>query len=136
MRFWRLGAFLPSKARGNWLHMTTTSKLAALCGAAGLALFAICGTAAADGYEVAAPAPADEGRKFTYSFNLGATSDYVFRGISQNDNDPTIQGGIDLAYGILYAGAWGSGINFQAAFNDADLEVDWYGGIKPTWGPA
>ena len=65
-----------------------------------------------------------------------STSDYVFRGISQNDNDPTIQGGIDLGYGILYAGVWASGINFDAIVNDADLEVDWYGGIKPTWGPA
>ncbi len=116
--------------------MTHTSKLAALCGAVGLALIAISGTAVADGYEVAAPAPADEGRKFTYSFNIGATSDYIFRGVSQNDNDPTIQGGIDFGYGILYAGVWASGINFDAIVNDADLEVDWYGGIKPTWGPA
>ena len=38
--------------------MTNTSKLAALCGAVGLALIAISGTAAADGYEVAAPAAA------------------------------------------------------------------------------
>ncbi len=116
--------------------MTDSRKLATLCGAAAIALLAISGPAAADGYESAAPAPADEGRKFTYSFNLGATSDYVFRGISQNDNDPTIQGGIDLGYGILYAGVWASGINFDAILNDADLEVDWYGGIKPTWGPA
>ena len=116
--------------------MTHTSKLAALCGAVGLALIAISGTAAADGYEVAAPAAADEGRKFAYSFNLGVVSDYVFRGISQNDNDPTLQGGVDLSYGILYAGVWASGINFDAIVNDADLEVDWYGGIKPTWGPA
>jgi uncharacterized protein (TIGR02001 family) len=116
--------------------MTHTSKLAALCGAAGLALIAISGTAVADGYEVAAPAAADEGRKFTYSFNIGVTSDYVFRGISQTDNDPTIQGGIDVAYGILYAGWWASGVEFDAAFNDATVEMDWYGGIKPTWGPA
>ena len=65
-----------------------------------------------------------------------SSSDYVFRGISQNDNDPTLQGGVDLSYGILYAGVWASGINFDAIVNDADLEVDWYGGIKPTWGPA
>jgi uncharacterized protein (TIGR02001 family) len=116
--------------------MTHTSKLAALYGAVGLALIAISGTAAADGYEVAAPAAADEGRKFAYSFNIGVVSDYVFRGISQNDNDPTLQGGVDFSYGILYAGAWASGINFDAIVNDADLEVDWYGGIKPTWGPA
>ncbi len=116
--------------------MTNTSKLAALCGAVGLALIAITGTAAADGYEVAAPAAADEGRKFTYSFNIGATSDYVFRGISQTDNDPTIQGGIDLGYGILYAGWWASGLDFEAGLNDAQVEMDWYGGIRPTWGKA
>ncbi len=118
--------------------MTNTRKLAALCGAVGVALIAISGTAAADGYEVAAPAPADEGRKFTYSFNLGVVSDYIFRGISQNDNEPTIQGGVDIGYGILYAGWWASGINFGGndAVNDADVEMDWYGGIKPVWGPA
>ena len=99
--------------------MTHTSKLAAVCGAVGLALIAISGSAAADGYEVAAPAAADEGRKFTYSFNIGATSDYVFRGISQTDNDPTIQGGIDLGYGILYAGWWASGLDFEAGLNTA-----------------
>ena len=112
--------------------MTHTSKLAALCGAVGLALIAISGTAAADGYEVAAPAPADEGRKFAYSFNLGVVSDYVFRGISQTDNDPTMQGGIDLSYGILYAGVWASGLDFSAIDNDANVEIDWYGGIKHT----
>lgn len=119
--------------------MTNTRKLAALCGAAGFALFAISGTAAADGYEVAAPAaPAEEGRKFTYSFNIGIYSDYLFRGISQTDNDPTIQGGIDVSWGILYAGWWASGVDFggEAATNDARVEMDWYGGIKPTWGPA
>lgn len=116
--------------------MTNTRKLAALCGAAGLALFALSGAASADGYEVAAPAKADEGRKFAYTFNLGVVSDYIFRGISQNDNDPTIQGGVDLSYGILYAGWWASGINFDAIQNDANVEMDWYGGIRPTWGPA
>jgi uncharacterized protein (TIGR02001 family) len=114
--------------------MTKSSNLAALCGAAGLALFAICGTANADGYEVAAPAAAaDEGRKFSYSFNIGVTSDYVFRGISQTDNDPTMQGGIDLSYGIFYVGWWASGVDFEAGLNDATVEMDWYGGIKPTW---
>jgi uncharacterized protein (TIGR02001 family) len=116
--------------------MTHTSKLAALCGAVGLGLLALTGTAVADGYESAAAAPADEGRKFTYSFNIGATSDYVFRGISQTDNDPTIQGGIDLGYGILYAGWWASGLDFEAGLNDAQVEMDWYGGIRPTWGKA
>ena len=119
--------------------MTDYRKLAAACGVASVALLAGTGAAVADGYETYAPPPPppqEEARKFTYSFNIAGTSDYVFRGITQNDNDPTMQGGMDFGYGILYAGGWASGINFDAIFNDADLEIDWYGGIKPTWGIA
>jgi uncharacterized protein (TIGR02001 family) len=118
------------------LNMTGLRKFASICGAMGVALLASSAGALADGYEVAAPAPVDEGRKFAWSFNIGATSDYVFRGISQTDNDPTIQGGIDLGYGILYAGWWASGLDFEAGLNDAKVEMDWYGGIRPTWGKA
>jgi uncharacterized protein (TIGR02001 family) len=116
--------------------MIDSRKLAAVWGAASVALLAMSGAALADGYEQysAPPPPADEGRKFTYSFNLAGTSDYVFRGISQTDNDPTIQGGIDLGYGIIYAGWWFSGLDFDVISNDAEQEFDWYGGIKPTWG--
>ena len=120
--------------------MTGLRKFASICGAMGIALLASSAGALADGYEVAAPAPVDEGRKFAWSFNIGATSDYVFRGISQTDNDPTIQGGLDVSYGILYAGAWASGLDFTGGLPpppgsglDAQVEIDWYGGIKPTW---
>ena len=101
-----------------------------------------CGRAAADGYEVCAPRPpVDEGRKFTYSFNIGATSDYVFRGISQSDNDPAIQGGIDFGYGHPLCRRLGIGRRFRRYASagdglDAQTEIDWYGGIKPTWNVA
>ena len=120
--------------------MSALRKLVSFCGTAGIALLALSGSAVADGYEQysAPPPPADEGRKFIYSFNIAGTSDYVFRGISQTDNDPTIQGGLDFSYGILYAGAWASGLDFGGppppGFGlDSQLEIDWYGGIKPTW---
>jgi uncharacterized protein (TIGR02001 family) len=113
--------------------MAESRKVVNLCGVAGIALLALTSGAFADGYEVAAPAVVDEGRKFTYSFAITGTSDYVFRGISQTDNDPTIQGAINIGYGIFYAGVWGSGLDFDAAFNDAELEADWYAGVKPTW---
>lgn len=107
---------------------------------ASIALLALAGSAAADGYEGYSsppPPPVNEGRQFTYSFNLSGTSDYVFRGITQTDNDPTVQGGIDLGYGILYLGAWASGVDFggpSTGFGeDATVEIDWYGGITPTW---
>jgi uncharacterized protein (TIGR02001 family) len=109
-----------------------TRRIASLFAATGAALVLSTAIAQADGYEVAAPAAADEGRKFTYSFNLGITSDYVFRGVSQSDNDPALQGGVDVAWGIIYAGIWASRVDFADA-PPANAEVDWYGGIKPVW---
>lgn len=112
--------------------MTESRKLVSLCGAAGIALIALSGAALADGYEyegktMAAP---EEGRKFTYSFGLAGTSDYVFRGISQSDNDPAIQGSFDIGYGMFYAGVWGSSLHDDFG---AWGEIDLYAGIKPSW---
>ena len=53
--------------------MTDSRKLAAVCGAVGLALCALSGAARADGYGYAAPAAPAEERKFTWSFNIDAT---------------------------------------------------------------
>ncbi len=109
-------------------------KLPRYAGAVGISLLALTSAAWADGYdEGGAPPPVvDEGRKFTYSFNIGGTSDYVFRGISQSSNDPVLQGGADVGYGIFYAGTWASGVDFDNA-PPANAEVDWYAGVRPTW---
>ena len=66
------------------------------------------------------------------SYNIGATSDYVFRGVSQTQEDPAVQGGVDLSYGTFYAGVWASNVDFGA--NNPDAEVDAYVGVKPTVG--
>lgn len=66
------------------------------------------------------------------SFNVGANSDYVFRGFSQTDEDPQVFGGVDAAYGIAYAGAWVSNVDF---LDTTDVEFDLYAGVKPTAGP-
>ena len=68
----------------------------------------------------------------SFSGNVALTSDYVFRGISQSDSDIAIQGGLDYTNGIFYAGTWGSSIDFGL---DGTVEVDVYGGVKPTLGP-
>ena len=115
--------------------MANTNKLVRTAGAGGVALIALAGSALADGYGGSVKdAPADEGRKFTYAITIGATSDYVFRGVSQTDEDPAFQAAVDIGYGIFYAGVWGSGIDFKDA-NDEVAEVDLYAGIKPVWGP-
>lgn len=85
----------------------------------------------------AAPA-ADEGRKFDWSWNFGATSNYIFRGISQSASRPAVQGGADMTWGIFYAGFWSSHINFGRNGDGspvANVELDLYAGIKPVLGP-
>ncbi len=56
----------------------------------------------------------------------------MFRGLSQTDNDPAIQGSAGLTYGMFYAGVWASSIEFDP---NADIEIDYYAGVTPTWGP-
>jgi len=71
------------------------------------------------------------------SFNVGAVTDYRYRGISQTRAKPALQGGLDYSAGGFYVGAWGSTIQWlKDAGGDADLELDFYGGYKfePTKG--
>jgi uncharacterized protein (TIGR02001 family) len=88
---------------------------------------------AADAPAPAAPAASD----FKIAFNIGVTSDYIFRGVSQNARHPAVQGGIDLTYGIFYAGVWASAVKFGDNSPvypfKASAEVDLYAGIKPVW---
>jgi len=73
------------------------------------------------------PAPADP-----LSFNVGAVSEYRYRGISQSRLKPALQGGIDYAApNGFYVGTWASTIKWiKDAGGDAKVEVDLYGGYK------
>jgi uncharacterized protein (TIGR02001 family) len=78
----------------------------------------------------ASPALAqDEG--LSVEFNVGAATDYVFRGVSQTDEDPQVFGGADVSSGIFYAGVWVSNVDFG---DSTDAEYDLYAGITPTVG--
>lgn len=84
----------------------------------------------------AEPKPA---RRCELSANVALTTDYVFRGISQTDESPAIQGGFDVACGPFYAGVWASNLDFGGdttlggeMVDVANIEIDWYGGITHT----
>ncbi len=48
--------------------------------------------------------------------NVAIQSDYVWRGVSQNSEDPSIQGGFDYAHDSgFYAGVWGASVDFGGA---------------------
>jgi uncharacterized protein (TIGR02001 family) len=65
------------------------------------------------------------------AFNIGAVTDYRYRGISQTRLQPAIQGGVDFTAGGFYLGAWASNIKWISDFGgDAEIEVDLYGGFK------
>ena len=69
----------------------------------------------------------EEEESSNLSWNLALTSDYVFRGITQTDFDPALQGGLDYSFGDtgLYVGAWASNVDF-ADSEGPDLELDYY----------
>jgi uncharacterized protein (TIGR02001 family) len=91
-----------------------------------------------------------------FSANVAMTTDYVFRGISQSDEAPAVQGGFDYSASLLdqagpvngvgmYLGAWASNVDFDdtdavdtngdgvADIVDPDgasIEIDYYGGLN------
>lgn len=66
------------------------------------------------------------------SASVSLTTDYVFRGLSQTDNGPAVQGSFDWSNDMVYAGAWASSLDFGFK---APMELDLYAGITPTTGP-
>lgn len=65
------------------------------------------------------------------SFNVGAFSDYRYRGISQTRLKPALQAGVDFSSGPFYVGAWASNIKWiEDIGGDANIEIDLYGGVK------
>lgn len=72
-------------------------------------------------------AQADDG----LAFNVGAVSDYRYRGISQTHLKPALQAGADFSMGSFYVGTWASTIKWiKDAGGDANMELDVYGGYK------
>jgi uncharacterized protein (TIGR02001 family) len=69
---------------------------------------------------------------YTLSFNVGATTDYRYRGISQSRLGPALQGGADFAHKSgFYLGTWGSTIKWiKDGGGSSNLELDVYGGYK------
>lgn len=75
----------------------------------------------------AADAPAEEASG-PFSYNIGVVSDYAFRGVSQTNEGPAIQGGVDFSHDSgFHAGVWGSNVDFVDG-DGANVEWDLYVG--------
>jgi uncharacterized protein (TIGR02001 family) len=81
------------------------------------------------------PAPFDP---WDVAFGGALMSDYIFRGVTQSNHQPSVAAYFEPRYNInkdlqLYVGTSGESISFA---NRAAAEVDVYGGIRPTFGAA
>jgi uncharacterized protein (TIGR02001 family) len=62
------------------------------------------------------------------SANIGAVSNYMWRGISQTGNGAAVQGGVDYGHSSgFYAGTWISNVDWGSS--DPSYELDLYGGF-------
>ncbi|MCU7834750.1 MAG: TorF family putative porin [gamma proteobacterium symbiont of Taylorina sp.] len=71
-----------------------------------------------------------------FFFNLSLSSDYRARGLSQNNKDPALQGGIDYINfpSGLFAGILISQVDDSVTgYNEANTETDWYLGWAQQW---
>lgn len=73
--------------------------------------------------------------------NVALTSDYLFRGVSQTNQEPAVQGGIEYAADSgFYVGVWGSSVSWlsdlstDAAPISSDVELDGYLGYRGKFG--
>lgn len=81
---------------------------------------------------VAAPAPTPA---FTITGSAGVWSQYRFRGISQSDNRPVVQGSFTVTHSSgFYASVWGSSASANDAVNLGGTEIDVYGGYAHALG--
>jgi len=108
-----------------------------------LAISALAGGALAQSAPAPAPAPATS----PITANVTVTNDYRYRGISQSNFKPAIQGGFDYAHESgFYIGNWNSSISWIGDANgpagavggkttpgtsvSAPIEMDFYAGFK------
>jgi uncharacterized protein (TIGR02001 family) len=92
---------------------------------------------AADMKVLKAPPPAAPPSPWDVAFGASLNSDYIFRGITQSNHNPSVNAYFEPRYNVtpylqLYAGTAGSSISFP---NRAAAEIDGFAGIRPTFGP-
>ena len=112
--------------------MHTTTKLSLALAAA---LFALPLTAFAQ-EEAAVEEVAVEEEASIFSWNAALTSDYVFRGVSQNDEKAALQLGADLNFeNGFYVGVWGSNVDFGSGGPDVEVDtyIGWNTDLSDTW---
>ena len=67
------------------------------------------------------------------SANIGVTSNYIYRGVTQTTDGVAVSGGLDYALESgFYAGTWASNVDFGPG--SEAVEIDLYGGYSGEFG--
>jgi len=85
----------------------------------------------------AAPAPVAAPSPWDLAFGSALMTDYLFRGVTQSNHKGSVAAYFEPRYNLnsnwqLYAGISGESISFA---NRAAAEIDFYAGVRPTFGP-
>lgn len=76
----------------------------------------------------------EEETESPFSISLAATTDYVFRGVSQTDGGPAFQAGVTYTAPFgLYAGVWGSNVDYGSGGFETDYFVGWNTDLSDSW---
>lgn len=75
----------------------------------------------------------------TLTGNVGLYSQYIFRGLTQTNEEPALQGGFDYSHSSgFYAGTWASNVSWLRDGGGyragGSGEFDFYGGMKGAFG--
>ncbi|UDM48893.1 TorF family putative porin [Cupriavidus sp. MP-37] len=86
----------------------------------------------------AAADTADAAATHTFNANLALASDYRYRGLTQSNARPALQGGFDYSHASgFYLGNWNSSISWLGDSHpdvSAPIEMDFYGGYRHAFG--
>lgn len=98
-------------------------------------------SAFAASFGVPAAQAAEPESPHTLTGNVGIYSQYIFRGLTQTNKDPALQGGFDYSHSSgIYLGTWASNISWltdstaATGYTSSSLEWDFYGGYKMSFG--
>jgi uncharacterized protein (TIGR02001 family) len=74
---------------------------------------------------------------YTLTGNIGLFSQYIFRGLTQTNREPAVQGGFDFSHESgFYLGNWNSNVSWltdSKAYASNSIEMDFYGGWRTTF---
>ncbi len=85
-----------------------------------------------------APPPVAVG-PWDFAVGAGITSNYLFRGISQSNNGPSVNANAEIRYNAtsafqLYAGVAGASVKLTPVDQSPSMELDVFGGVRASFG--